>query len=248
MNYCSYCVQDAGEQRGLESAGPWPRTVEDLILVQKRIGQATSHLWTPAGRVFSAAGCFVCFSRGRVGAGRPGEAGWAAAALLRSGRIVAAATVCGTAQAAYEPGLLALREGLLLEEAVRRLPERPDLLLVNATGRDHPRGAGLAVHLGIRLALPTVGVTRNPLLASGEPPAEARGSLSPLFLGGTIVAYWLRTQRGKRPLVAHAAWQTDARTAASVLLALTTRWRTPEPLREARRLAREARSEKRGDG
>ncbi|MBV8941103.1 MAG: endonuclease V [Solirubrobacterales bacterium] len=43
------------------------------------------------------------------------------------------------------PGTLALREGRLLEAAVRALPAMPDVLLVNATGRDHPRGAGLAV-------------------------------------------------------------------------------------------------------
>jgi deoxyribonuclease V len=34
--------------------------------------------------------------------------------------------------------------------------ERPDVLLVNATGRDHPRQAGLGVQLGAVLGLPTV--------------------------------------------------------------------------------------------
>jgi len=59
--------------------------------------------------------------------------------------------------------LLALREGPLLEAAVRALDERPDA----ATGRDHPRRAGLAVQLGTLLELPTIGVSHRPLLATG---------------------------------------------------------------------------------
>jgi deoxyribonuclease V len=52
--------------------------------------------------------------------------------------------VSGEAGAPYLPGLLALREGALLEAAVRALPRPPEVLLVDATGRDHPRRAGLA--------------------------------------------------------------------------------------------------------
>src|SRR5436305_1869658 len=81
----------------------------------------------------------------------------------------------GPAGAAYEPGLLALRAGRLLEDAVRRLPRSPDVLLVNATGRDHPRRAGLALQLGAVLGVPTVGVTHRPLLAAGEWPADEIG-------------------------------------------------------------------------
>jgi deoxyinosine 3'endonuclease (endonuclease V) len=58
---------------------------------------------------------------------------------------------------AYLPTLLALQEGLLLEQAVRALPIAPKVLVVNATGRDHPRRTGLALHLGAVLGLPTVG-------------------------------------------------------------------------------------------
>ncbi len=212
------------------------------MAIQESLRQAAEESWTPPGRPILIAGCFVCFSRGRAGAGYAGEAGWAAAALLPSTGQVGVGLARGVAGARYEPGLLALREGPLLEEALGRLPERPELILVNATGRDHPRGAGLALHLGARLGLPSVGVTRNPLLASGELPGPARGSLSPLSLDGVVVAYWVRTQAGKAPIVAHTGWRTTAETAAEILLALTPRYRTPEPLRQARRLAREARS------
>jgi deoxyribonuclease V len=242
MNLCSFDINGSVGKGSPPLLSSWPATAEELVALQESLRQAAEESWTPPGHPILIAGCFVCFSRGRAGAGYAGEAGWAAAALLRSGRLVGVGLARGVAGARYEPGLLALREGPLLEEALGGLPERPELILVNATGRDHPRGAGLALHLGARLGLPSVGVTRNPLLAAGEPPAEPRGSLSPLFLAGSPVAYWVRTQEGKAPLVAHAGWRTTAETAAELLLALTPRYRTPEPLRQARRLAREGRS------
>lgn len=154
--------------------------------------------------------------------------------------------VRGRAGAPYEQGLLALREGALLETAVRALPERPDVLLVDATGSDHPRRAGLALHLGAVLGMPTVGVTHRPLIAEGEWPADERGARSPLLLGGELVGYWVRTKAGTRPLAAHAAWRTDSETAAEVVLS-ASQARTPEPLRRARRRAREARALDRSD-
>jgi deoxyribonuclease V len=171
-----------------------------------------------------------------------GEPGWAGAAVLLEGRTVARSVVAGEARAAYEPGLLALREGPLLEAAVRALSQAPAVLLVNATGHDHPRGAGLALHLGAVLGLATVGITHRPLLARGAWPPEEPGARSPLTLGGETVGCWLRTRRGARPLAVHPGWRTDLDVACAVALAAVQRVRAPEPLREARRLARRARA------
>jgi deoxyribonuclease V len=155
---------------------------------------------------------------------------------------VSGVAVGGVAGAAYEPGLLALREGQLLEAAVRALPRMPDVLLVNATGRDHPRGAGLALQLGAVLGVPTVGVTHRPLLACGAWPPVERGSCSLLQLGGRTVGCWLRTRPRARPLAVHPGWRTDLDTACGVVLDGTGRVRAPEPLRQARRMARLARA------
>jgi deoxyribonuclease V len=196
----------------------WPRTREELIEEQLRLGALAQAPWRfePAARI---GGVFVCFSRGGSGPGHAGDP--------------------GRAGAPYEPGLLALREGALLEAAVRALPESPDVVLVDATGRDHPHRAGLALHLGAVLDLPTVGVTHRPLLAEGDWPPDERGARSPLRLEGALVGYWLRTRAGTRPLAVHAAWRTDPDTALEAVLSVC-RARTPEPLRRARRRAREA--------
>jgi deoxyribonuclease V len=213
----------------------WPRTREDLIEEQVLLATLVPEPWLfePTARV---GGVFVCFERGKTGPGEAGDPAWAAACVNDETVVVP-----GHAGAPYEPGLLALREGALLEAAVRALPARPDVLLVDATGRDHPRRAGLALQLGAVLELPTVGVTHRPLVAEGEWPADERGARSPLLLGGEPVGYWLRTRADTRPLAVHAAWRTDSDTAAAVVLS-ASRARTPEPLRRARRRAREARA------
>ena len=173
---------------------------------------------------------------------REGDAAFAAAVALVDGRLVESAVVEGTLDAPYVPGLLALREGRLLAEAVSNLTQRPDVLLVNASGRDHQRKAGLALHVGAALDLPTIGVTDRPLLADGPDPAVERGASAPLLLNGELVGYRLRTQRSVRPVIVHAAWRVDAETACAVVLSVSHAGRTPGPLREARRLARATRS------
>lgn len=125
---------------------------------------------------------------------------------------------------------------------MRALPVAPDVLIVDASGRDHPRGAGLALHLGAVLGLPTVGATHRPLVAQGAWPAGGRGATSAVELGGEAVGCWLRTRSDARPLVAHPGWRTDVETAAAVVLAACGRARTPEPLRVARTLARAVRA------
>lgn len=216
----------------------WPATPEELVHAQERLGQATPEPWAVPEYPPVAAGCFVCFGRGESGAGHAGDEGWAAAVALHGRRVLARSVVHGAAGAAYEAGLLALREGPLLEAAVRRLGIEFDVLLVNATGRDHPRRAGLAVHLGAVLGVPSVGVTHRPLLAEGDWPEDVPGASSPLAIRAEVVGYWLRTRAGKRPLAIHAGWRTTPDVALEVIRRVAIRVRTPEPIRQARKLAR----------
>jgi deoxyribonuclease V len=219
----------------------WPSTAAALIALQSELAGRSPPPWSPSGSI-KVAGCAICFARRASAPGCAGEPGWAGAALWDGGAIVETGVVHGAAGAAFEPGLLALREGPLLEAALRSLRQRPDVVLVNATGRDHPRRAGLALHLGAVLEIPTAGVTRQPLLAAGSPPGEQRGDRSPLLLDGECVAVWLRAREKARPIVVHGGWRVAVETGADLVLAVAGSARTPEPLREARRLARTARA------
>jgi deoxyribonuclease V len=220
----------------------WPATAHELIRLQQALGEMAPESWQPSGTLEGIGGCFICFER-TEGAGRAGDRGFAGAAVTHRRRLLAGVAVSGPAGGPYLPALLALREGSLLEQAVRALPITPEVLLVNASGRDHPRRAGLAVHLGAVLGLPTVGVTTRPLAAQGAWPPDVRGATAPLRLGGEVVGCWLRTRVGAKPLAVHAAWQTDVQVAVQVVLAAARRARTPEPLRRARTLARNRRAQ-----
>jgi deoxyribonuclease V len=240
------CGRSAGSQppgvasAAVASSRSWPDSAEELRLLQRRLAGAQPADWRAPARPYAIGGCYVCFAHGARGL--RDELGWAGAAVVLDSRIVAGAVASGRAPAGYEAGLLALREGPLLGAAVRALGRAPEVLLVNATGRDHPRGAGLGLHLGAVLDLPTVGVTHRPLLARGQWPADEPGAHSDLVLDGVTVGCWLRTRRRARPLAVHPGWQTDLDTACAVVLAAVRRVRAPEPLREARRLARRART------
>jgi deoxyribonuclease V len=214
----------------------WPTTPEALARDQERLASLPWEPWTPAPGPLRVGACAVVFGRG----GRD-DLGWAAAVVEEAGEVVATATHAARVDAPFRAGQLALREGAILQAVVRGLRRRPDVLLVAAAGRDHPRRAGLALHLGAALDVPTVGVTDDPLLAAGDEPAPAWASMTPLRLRGEVVGYRVRTRRSTRPIVAHAAWRTTAEVAADVVLGSCALARWPEPLREARRLARELR-------
>ena len=166
--------------------------------------------------------------------------------LEEAGDVVASCTHVDRIAAPFQAGQLALREGPLLERVVRGLGRRPDVLLVAAAGRDHPLRAGLALHLGAVLGMPTVGVTDEPLAAVGAAPGPAWASRSPLRAGSETVGYRVRTRTGAKSVVAHAAWRTTAEVAAEVVLGSSALARWPEPLRAARSIARELRDRSRG--
>ena len=222
--------------------------MEDLARLdaeQRRLASLSPEPWVPsAGRTVVAGGVFVAFGRGEQGPGQAGDRAHVGAAATSGTDELARVVVDGRAPAPYAPGYLAAREGALVESAARRLLDEMaiDVLLVDATGRDHPRGAGLALHLGAVLDIPTIGVTHRPLLAVGSEPGDELGATSDLSVDATVVARWLRTRRGARPVVVHAAWRTGVQVATEVVLSLAGEARTPEPLRLARMAAREARA------
>ena len=230
------------QHRREHEPGVWPTSPQQLKLCQRQLGVASPAPWRPHRGTLAVGACVVCFARGQGGPGAPGDRAWAAACVLCGRELVAAVTVLGVPGAAYVPGLLGLREGPSLEVAVRALGLRPDVLLVDATGRDHPRRAGLALQLGSILDLPTVGVTHRPLLASGAWPEDRPGATSPLLLDGELVGMWLRTRSGARPVAVHSGWRTDVDAAVKTVQRAAGGHRTPEPLRVARMLARTARA------
>src|SRR5512139_1108981 len=101
----------------------------------------------------------------------------------------------GSPAFAYVPGLFAFRELPALEKALTRLSITPDLLVCDGHGLAHPRRFGLACHLGVLTGLPSMGVAKNHLVGTYDPPASERGASSPLVDHGEVIDRVLRTQR-----------------------------------------------------
>lgn len=232
---------------GREQRGGWEWAIDEeaLVEIQQRLGAAARVVepWEPPrAHALITTAFFICYQRGLLGSGRRGDPAWVAAVSFDGRRMLDEQVLRRQAGAAYIPGLLALREGTMLEQAFRSLAMTPDLLIVNATGSDHPRRAGLATHLGAVVGVPSIGITDRPLLATGEPPGQQRGEAAPLLVDGAVVGYRLRSRAGVKPICVNSGWRTSVDLARDVVFELCQESRTPEPLRQARRLARESRS------
>lgn len=146
----------------------------------------------------------------------------------------------------YVPGLLSFRELPALLPALEGLSSDPDLILVDGQGVAHPRGFGLASHLGVLTSIPTVGCAKSRLLGEAEEPGPEVGDWVPLRHEGRTVGAVLRTRRGVKPLYVSVGHLIDLRSSIEVVLSCLRGFRLPEPQRrahlEADRLKRGARS------
>ncbi len=134
----------------------------------------------------------------------------------------------------YIPGLLGFREAPAVMEALARLPERPDLLMVDGQGIAHPRRCGLAAHLGVLLDLPSIGVAKSRLIGAPEGPlGAAPGAWVRLLDGDEVVGALLRSRARANPLLVSIGHRVSLETALGWVRATLRRHRLPEPTRLA---------------
>ena len=137
----------------------------------------------------------------------------------------------------YIPGLLSFRELPAMLEALDRLPETPDVVLCDGQGIAHPRRFGVACHLGVETGLPTVGVGKSRLCGTHREPGRDKGSTEPLIDQEEKIGMVVRTRTGVRPLYVSVGHRVRLNTAVELVLACTSRYRLPEPIRAADKLA-----------
>src|SRR5829696_8126052 len=75
----------------------------------------------------------------------------------------------------YVPGLLAFREIPAVAGALEKVETPVDAVIFDAHGLAHPRGLGLASHLGLFLDVPSVGCAKSRLVGSYEEPRPEKG-------------------------------------------------------------------------
>lgn len=137
----------------------------------------------------------------------------------------------------YIPGLLSFRELPAVLQALAQLPEVPALLFVDGHGVAHPRGLGIAAHLGVVTGLPTIGVAKKILVGSHDVVGPQRGDRAPLMHRGNMIGTALRSKDGIQPLIVSPGHRVSHATAVERVLACGRGYKLPEPTRLADRLA-----------
>lgn len=157
----------------------------------------------------------------------------------------------------YIPGLLSFRELPAILEAYACLAHRPDLLMVDGQGIAHPRRMGIATHLGLWLDQPTIGVGKSRLCGRHAEVPDSKGATVPLMDRGEEIGRVMRSREVVKPLYISQGHRISLDTACAWVRACLTRYKLPEPTRQADRLAsrrtregvlmREARSDVHGE-
>ncbi|XP_008445110.1 uncharacterized protein LOC103488248 [Cucumis melo] len=153
-----------------------------------------------------------------------------------------------TVQVPYVPGFLAFREAPVLLELLERMKKRapllyPQLLMVDGNGILHPRGFGLASHLGVLANLPTIGIGKNLHHVDGLTQTSVRKLLSEgknndsiITLKGISGSIWGVAMRSTvdslKPLYVSIGHRVSLDTAIEIVK-ITCKYRVPEPIRQA---------------
>lgn len=138
----------------------------------------------------------------------------------------------------YIPGLLAFREGPAVLAAWAKLQNKPDLLMFDGQGIAHPRGIGIASHMGLWLERPTIGVAKSRLYGRHAEVGSARGDRADLLdKQGNIIGTVLRTRERTNPIYISPGHLIDVQTATEFVQACLTSYRLPEPTRWAHKVA-----------
>ena len=148
-------------------------------------------------------------------------------------RIVEVAHATRPAEFPYVPGFLSFREGPAVKQAIGALKHEFGAILFDGQGFAHPRRCGIAAHLAIELDRPGVGVGKSRLIGTFANPAMKAGSTAPLMDGDEQIGVVLRTQKGIRPVFVSIGHRVDLASAVKLVLACCTRYRIPEPTRQA---------------
>ncbi|CAE6166609.1 unnamed protein product [Arabidopsis arenosa] len=149
----------------------------------------------------------------------------------------------------YVPGFLAFREAPVLLQILQKMrddkhPFYPQVLMVDGNGILHPRGFGLACHLGVLAHLPTIGVGKNLHHVDGLNQSEVRRSLQlkeneheqVITLVGNSGFTWgvgfRPTLSSLKPIYVSVGHRISLDSAVKIVK-MTCKYRVPEPIRQA---------------
>lgn len=161
---------------------------------------------------------------------------------LEDMQMVEHATAIGRVRFPYIPGLLSFREIPILLKAFSKIKQKPDVIIVDGQGIAHPRGLGLASHLGLLLDVPSVGCAKSRLIGEHGEVGKNAGSHSYLRIDDKVVGVVLRTRTNVKPVYVSPGHKIDVAFAVEVVLKCCCGYKLPEPTRQAHNLVNRLRS------
>ena len=138
-----------------------------------------------------------------------------------------------TAPFPYVPGLLSFRESPAILQVWEMLEQKPDILVTDGQGTAHPRGLGVACHLGLWLGIPTIGCAKTLLCGKFDELATERGAHQPLIYKNETVGAALRTKTRVSPVYVSPGHLIDLNDSIRIMLGCDGGYRIPEATRQA---------------
>ena len=133
----------------------------------------------------------------------------------------------------YISGFLSFREGPVIIESLRKLKVEPHVILFDGQGIAHPKGLGIASHMGVILDIPTIGCAKSRLIGEYKQPGIKKGKTSSLKHHGKVVGAVVRTRDHVKPVFISPGHRIDLKASVEIVLKCARRYRLPEPLRRA---------------
>ncbi len=132
----------------------------------------------------------------------------------------------------YIPGFLSFRELPVILKTFKQVKEKVSLIFCDGQGIAHPRGFGLASHIGSVLNIPSIGCAKSRLIGTYKEPGIKKGSYSDLIYNEKIVGAVVRTRDNCQPIFVSPGNCIDIESSVKYVL-MTSRFRIPEPTRLA---------------
>lgn len=210
---------------------PWDVTPTEAVAIQRELAPLVREASVDWDAVTTVAGLDVSVRGDRVRAA-------VVVYDVRRRAVVDQAIWEGPVAFPYVPGLLSFREVPAILPALDQLAAPPDVYMLDAQGRAHPRRFGLACHLGVLLEAPALGVAKSILVGRVEGElGEAKGSTAPLVHKGETVAVALRTRERVKPVYVSVGHRVTLPEAGRLALDLAERYKLPQPTHLAHRLS-----------
>jgi deoxyribonuclease V len=156
--------------------------------------------------------------------------------IMQDGEIIEQEYIRDKIRFPYIPSYRAYRELPTMVAAFNLLDEKPDVIFVRGHGILHPREIGLASHFSLAVNVPTVGVADS-LIIGKEDEGDVR-------IDGKLFGQIVKTKEGAKPLYVSPGNMISVESAAELVKRNTIEpHKVPEPLRVAKKYAKEIRKE-----